>query len=370
MMMKAKVYFLPLSGRKSLLFGIGKLLNKLSIDTIVKRDELCAIKVHFGEKGNTSFVRPIFIAPIVEKISKIGGKPFLTDTNTLYVGTRTDAATHIKTAITNGFSYEVVGAPVIIADGLRGNSGVDVKLDGEVVKIAKIANGIYYSDSMVVVTHFKGHELTGFGGALKNLGMGCATREGKLFQHSTVSPKVNEDKCTGCKTCVKWCSHGAIEVDKVARIDESKCVGCGECILTCPNRAIEIRWNEDLIIFQKKMVEYAKASILNKREKVCFLNFILSVSPACDCYGFNDAPIVPDIGVLGSRDPVALDMACFDLVKKSPLNPGSFIFKGEYKVGEDKFKLIYPQIDSMVQIRHAEKIGLGTSHYELITLRI
>ena len=363
----AEVYFTDLRVKRQSIFEkFRRLLKKAGMNRCFKEKDLVAIKIHFGEKGNTAYIRPQFARVVVDMVKKGGGKPFLTDTNTLYVGTRSDAVSHIRTAIENGFAFSVVDAPIVIADGLRGDSSFPVEIGLEYVKTAKIAHDIHFSDAMIVLTHFKAHELSGFGGAIKNLGMGCASREGKLFQHSNVSPKVNREKCVGCGSCKKWCSQEAIEVkDGKAEIDEKKCVGCGECIITCPKGAIEIQWNEEVPVFQKKMAEYAYAAVKNKRDKVFFVNFIMDVSPACDCYSFSDYPIVPDIGILASTDPVAIDQASYDLVKNSEGFRNSALKKA-FSPGEDKFRDIYPEVDPEIQLEHAEKIGLGERSYKLI----
>ncbi len=369
--MASKVYFIDLRAKKreSILKKFQRLVTKAGIGDIVDEKDFVAIKLHFGEKGNTAFIRPIFVRVVVDVVEKLGGKPFLTDTNTLYVGTRSDAVSHIRTAIENGFAFPVVNAPIIIADGLRGDSSYPVEVNGEHVKVAEIAHDIYFSDSLIAFTHFKAHELSGFGGAIKNIGMGCASRAGKLFQHSNVSPRINSKKCTGCGSCRKWCSQNAIVIeDKKARIDEEKCIGCGECIISCPRGAIEIRWNEEVPIFQKKMTEYALAAIKNKNGKVFCINFITNVSPACDCYSFSDYPIVPDIGILASKDPVAIDQASYDLVKNAYGFRNSALKKA-FDPGSDKFRDIYPEVDPEIQLEHGEKIGLGNRSYELVEVK-
>jgi uncharacterized Fe-S center protein len=314
---------------------------------------------------------------VVDRVKQYRGKPFLTDTNTLYVGTRSEAVSHLTTAFENGFSESVVNAPILIADGLRGNSAVKVQIDKPIFKTVSIAREIYVADGLIAVTHFKGHELTGFGGALKNVGMGCASRQGKLNQHSNISPQVNGRICTGCETCLSWCAQEAISMrppssgvetkHSIAFIDPNKCVGCGECILGCPSGAIQIQWNESIPVFQKKMVEHVYGAIQKKKEKTVYLNFLTQISPACDCYGYSDAPIVNDIGILSSEDPVAIDQASVDLVNGQEGNRFSKL-PGAWKPGEDKFRAIYPQVDWNIQLAYGEEIGLGTRKYELIRI--
>ncbi len=349
------VYFITLDSRPD-----RNLLRKLEISLeiacegeVVSKGDLVAVKIHFGEKGNLAFVRHQFIGTIVEIVKRRGGKPFLTDTNTLYVGSRSCAPDHILTALYNGFGVTQVGAPIIIADGLRGESKVRVPINGELVKEAVIGAEIYNADSMIAVSHFKGHELSGFGGAIKNLGMGCAAREGKLFQHSTVSPTVDPEGCITCGKCVAVCPAGAISIiGDSALINSELCIGCADCIVICPEGTIKVNWNEASESVMKKMAEYALGAITGKDGKIMFVNFITQVSPHCDCYGFNDVPISPDIGICISSDPVAIDQASVDLILES-------------MGGEDPFRKAHPQINWETQLEHAEKIGLGSRKYEL-----
>jgi uncharacterized Fe-S center protein len=250
-----------------------------------------------------------------------------------------------------------------------------VKIDKPLFKTVSIARDIHMADVLIAVTHFKGHELAGFGGTLKNLGMGCASREGKLSQHSNISPQVKEKACNGCKRCLATCAHDAFLMKSLERggekkktvavIDPKKCVGCGECILTCPTGAVQIQWNETIPLFQKKMVEYAYGAVHNKRGKALYLSFLTQISPACDCYGYSDAPIVNDVGILASEDPVAIDQASVDLVNQQPGNPASKLSKN-WEMGGDKFRALYPEVDWSIQLSYGEEIGLGTRTYELI----
>lgn len=366
----SKVYFSDLrtSPKENLPSKLARLMASAGLDEIVASRGLIAIKVHFGEKGNTAFIRPVFIRRIVDQVKELGASPFLTDTNTLYGGTRGNSVAHLKTAIENGFAYSVVNAPIIIADGLRGGSFSGVRIDRGAVKTAYLGRGIVESDSIISVAHFKGHELAGFGGTIKNLAMGCASRKGKLEQHSGLSPKVKRKKCVGCGDCMRYCAQGAISVmQEKAFIDPGKCVGCGECILICPNSAINIQWSGDIEVFQKKMVAYALAVLKGKKGKAFFLNFLINISPACDCYGHSDASIVQDIGITASKDPVAIDQASVDLVNRQVGLEGTRLDTHK-KEGEDKFKGIYPKTDWSVQLDYGEELGLGSREYELVTV--
>jgi uncharacterized protein len=366
----SKVYFTDLraSFKTNLLSKVTSLLEHIDLKGVVSQRGLTAIKLHFGEKGNLAFIRPNFIRRIVDYTRECGASPFLTDTNTLYSGTRGNSVSHLNTAIENGFAYAVINAPVIIADGLRGGSYEAVKIYKAIIKDAFIAKEIYNSDSIISVAHFKGHEMSGFGGTIKNLGMGCAARKGKLQQHSDLLPKIKGKKCVGCGDCAGHCAQSAISIiNKKAVIDPQICVGCGECIIICPNEAIDVQWGMDTALFQKKMVEYAYAALKGKEKRSAFLNFLIQISPACDCTPFNDAPIVRDLGIMASRDPVAIDQASVDMVNRQAGLDGSCL-KSHKEIGEDKFRGVYPGIDWNVQLEHAEEIGLGSRKYELVTI--
>jgi uncharacterized protein len=370
--LSSKVYITDLTAdwKKSVARKTSDLFELLAPDTLFSPKDLIAVKLHFGEEGNTAHIRPQFVKRIVTRLAELGAKPFLTDTNTLYVGSRTEACSHIITAFDNGFTREITTAPVIIADGLRGNNSVLVNIRGRHVREAHVAADIQYADGLVVLSHFKGHELTGFGGALKNVGMGCASREGKLEQHSNISPKVTTRKCIGCGECVDWCRGGAIELlDEggalKARIDPERCVGCAECILACGQGAIRVRFNESIPVFMEKMTEYAMAVISGKKNKIAYMTFVTDVSPLCDCTPFSDRAIVPDMGILASLDPVAIDQAAADLVNSAPGNPVSCLTSA-LAPGEDKLRALQPNVDWTHQLRYAEELGLGSRQYELV----
>ncbi len=364
------VYFADMrAGHKENLFDkISKLLTLAGLDKAVAGDDLTAVKIHFGEKGNSAFIRPIFARRVVEEIKKRGARPFLTDSSTLYPGERKEAISALTCAIENGFGYACVNAPLIISDGLRGVTETEVAVAGELLKKVYIGTEIVEADSLVAMTHFKCHELTGFGGAIKNLGMGCASRKGKLVQHSTVAPKVAEKHCTCCGLCPRSCAHDAIVITGgTAVIDPQKCAGCSRCITVCPVKAINIQWNEAADLVMKKMAEYALGAVNGKSERTIYINFITQVSPACDCYGHADAPIVNDIGICASTDPVAIDQACADLVNGARGNEGSALQSG-HEPGGDKFRGCWPEIPWEVQLEHGEKIGLGSRKYELVRI--
>ena len=369
--MTADVYFMDLGAtpRETFHQKFHRLMEKAGIQKIVSPKDLTAVKVHFGEAGNTAYIRPIHIRQVVKTLREAGASPFLTDANTLYVGTRSDAISHIKTAVDNGFAYSSMdGAPVVIADGLLGKSEVAVPVDlrhsAEVYIGAEIVN----ATSLVSVAHFKGHELSGFGGTLKNLGMGCASRRGKLAQHSNVSPKIKRKHCIGCGECVAHCPSGALYLkEKKAYINPETCIGCAECIVRCPTCSININWNQTVPVFLEKMMEYAAGVLANKKDKTLFINFITDVSPKCDCLSYNETPICSDIGVVISRDPVAIDQASADLVNQATALPQPSL-TCNHGPGEDKFKGLYPGVDWEHQLDYAQQLGIGEREYNLIKM--
>lgn len=368
--MRSKVWFTDLrtTAKANLYDKLGRLMDEAGLAACLSERELVAIKLHFGELGNTAYIRPVFLRKIVEKVKENGAKPFLTDANTLYAGSRGDSVDHLNTAIQNGFDYAVVGAPLIIADGLRGKSEISVPVNGEAIDFAHIGAEVVRADALISVAHFKGHELSGFGGAIKNIGMGAASRKGKMAQHSGVCPKVDPETCIGCGECESHCAPGAIAVQgETARIDGEKCIGCGECIIICPSGAVQIQWDTSIPVFLKRMVEYTQGVLANKAGKCFCINFITDVSPACDCLAHNDAPIVQDIGIVASFDPIAIDQASVDRVNQAAALPHSCL-KENQAPGQDKFKGLYPKVDWPVQLEYGEAVGLGSRRYELIKL--
>jgi uncharacterized Fe-S center protein len=349
---------------------LGRLMEKVIPAKTEMDRRLTAVKIHFGETGNNAYVRPVYASWVVDFLKKRGGRPFLTDSCTLYVGSRGDAVSHQEAALRNGFDPAVVGAPVIISGGLMGTRGISVPVYGKHFEEVEIVPEILDADVIVGITHFKGHEMSGFGGTLKNFGMGAATRKGKLAMHSRVSPQVKEAVCTGCGQCLRWCDFEAISMeDGKARIDGDTCSGCGACLAVCPEGAINLAWNEQTADMQGKMVEYACGALkAHLPERACFLNFITQVSPLCDCYPFADSPIVPDLGILASRDPVALDQASVDLVNAAAGLRDSSLPEEALPPGEDKFRALHPKVDWEIQLDHAVSMGLGTRQYELNVL--
>ncbi len=363
-----RVYFTDLRTRSgiNLYQKIALLFDRAGFGENIQEKDLTGVKLHFGERGGSAFLRPIFIRPIVEKVRQSGGKPFLVDTNTLYTGARNNSSDHLLLAAEHGFNPMVTGAPLLIGDGLRGQSFQEVEIDGNHIKKAHIASDIAHCDSLIGVAHFKLHLGVGFGGAIKNIGMGCASIAGKLAQHSNVRPWIKDKLCTGCRRCLDYCLPGAIEIkEEKAFIIEEKCTGCGECILICPLRAVRVKWDAVSRDLQERMVEYLWAVTRGKEGRMGYFNFLLNITPDCDCFDRSDAPLVPDIGILASQDPVAIDQASVDLLNGSQGLENSALNEN-LGPGEDKIKDIYPEIDYGVQLAYGEKLGLGKREYELV----
>ena len=368
-MSASKVYFTDLrtSFNENLPQKLERLIKTAGIGQIDFSNKFTAIKIHFGEPGNLAFLRPNYAAVVVKVVKELGGKPFLTDCNTLYVGGRKNALDHMDAAYTNGFSPFSTGCHVIIADGLKGTDEVLVPVEGGTyVKEAKIGRAVMDADVFITLSHFKGHECTGFGGALKNIGMGCGSRAGKMEMHSAGKPYVNQDACIGCGRCVKICAHdGPHIVDHKASIDHDKCVGCGRCIGVCPMDAVCPAQDESNDILNCKIAEYSKAVVSGRPQ--FHINLVIDVSPYCDCHAENDVPIVPDVGMFASFDPVALDQACADAVNRQPVMPGSHLDEVAHD-HHDHFTPSSPATNWKSCLEHAEKIGLGSREYELIKI--
>ena len=367
--MESKVYFADLRARsadENKGTKIQRLFDNVCED-IFSEDDVVAVKVHFGERGNDSFVSPVLLRYIVDKVKENAGKVFLTDTNTLYYGSRHDSVDHLITAILNGFDYAVVGAPLIIADGLHGGNERPVEVNQKHFDVVKIAGDIYEASGMVVVSHFKGHGISGFGGALKNLAMGCSTISGKLEQHECAKPIIRGD-CDLCGVCVEECPVEALTLaEDGVKINYDKCIACMNCMDICPNEVYDLNWEEDVPIFIERMMEYSLGAIKGKEDKVAYFNFLTNITPDCDCVPWSDYPIVPDIGILASRDPVAIDAASYDLVNEQMGFKDSILEKN-FEKGADKFRGVWSEVDSRYQLVYAEEIGLGSREYHLIKI--
>lgn len=369
--MASKVYFADMRARspqESTISKIQKLFDEAGFVELLGAEDLTAIKIHFGEYGNDSYINPIFVRQVVEKIRAAGAKPFITDTNTLYSGSRYNAVDHLTTAIEHGFDYSVVRAPLIISDGLKSQNITEVEIGLKHFKSAKIGSDIVAADSMIVLSHFKAHIVAGFGGAVKNLAMGCAPAAGKKDQHFRTSPQVVKEKCIGCGKCVEVCPVGAASLmGEVSRIDREICISCMQCMEVCPSEAIDIDWEHDIPEFLECIAEYAYGAVKRKEDRVGYVNFLIKITPDCDCVPWSDASIVPDIGILASKDPVALDQASYDLVNRQKGLAHSSLHANHEK-GADKFRGVWPKVDGAHLLKYAEKIGLGSRDYELVEI--
>lgn len=370
--MVSRVYFAGSrahSHRDSLVKKVDLLFDRVGAGKLISAGDLVAIKLHFGERGGTAFLNPVLVRRVVENVREAGGKPFLCDSNTLYSGGRSNAVDHLETALQHGFSYATVGAPVIIMDGLRGRSYHDVKIQGKHFESVQVGAAVVEADALVVLSHVKGHMMTGFGGAIKNLGMGCGSRAGKQKMHSSVKPEIKGEKCRRCGSCVKWCASGAITLEKDggAGINPEKCTGCGECIISCRHGAVKVQWETAVHEMNERMVEYACGALQGKKDAAVFFNFLLDVVPDCDCSPWSDLPVVPDTGILATTDPVAADQASVDLVNAQAGIAGTAL-PGALEPGGDKFCALHPKTDYRVQLAYAEEMGLGSRRYELVKL--
>ena len=376
-MEKAKVYFTDFRtpyGGDTMPGKLKKLIRKAGIDQLNLEGQFVAIKIHFGELGNVSYLRPNYARAVVDVVKELGGKPFLTDCNTLYPGSRKNALEHLYCAWENGFTPLTVGCPILIGDGLKGTDDIEVPVrGGEYVKNAKIGRAVMDADVIISMTHFKGHEATGFGGALKNLGMGCGSRAGKKEQHNNGKAYVQQEICRGCRRCMRECANNGLVFDPETRkmhVDKEHCVGCGRCVGACNFDAIDFEDPNSNQMLNYRIAEYAKAVVDGRPQ--FHISLVMDISPNCDCHEENDAPILPDVGMFASFDPVALDQACVDACMKCEPLPNSQL--GEHMRDphfvdhHDHFTNSTPESEWQSCLSHAEKIGLGTRDYELIRL--
>lgn len=377
-MEKSKVYFTDFRvavGSSGLTGKLKKLMQKAGVDQIDMDGKFVAIKMHFGELGNLSFLRPNYARAVADLVKEMGGHPFLTDCNTMYPGSRKNALEHLECAWENGFTPLTVGCPILIGDGLKGTDDIAVPVQGgEYVKEAHIGRAIMDADVFISLTHFKGHEMTGFGGTIKNIGMGCGSRAGKKDQHSSGKPTISAPLCRGCKRCMRECANNGLEFDpetKKMHIVTENCVGCGRCLGACNFDAIHFAQNNAPKDLNCRMAEYAKA-VVDGRPSF-HVSLIVDVSPNCDCHAENDAPILPNIGMLASFDPIALDQACVDLCQKAEPMPNSQLSdnmkKSNFHDFRDHFANSKPESEWRSCLEHGEKIGLGSRQYELIVMK-
>ncbi len=373
----SKVYFTDFHTQAygdSLPTKLKKLIKKAGIQDLDLEGKFVAIKLHFGELGNISYLRPNYARAVVDVVKELGGKPFLTDCNTMYPGSRKNALEHLECAWQNGFTPLTVGCPILIGDGLKGTDDVEIPVEGgEYVEKAKIGRAIMDADVFISLTHFKGHEMTGFGGAIKNIGMGCGSRAGKKEQHASGKPKINSDACRGCTRCQKECANSGLVFDAQTRkmhVDEAHCVGCGRCLGACNFDAIYFTNDNAQAALNCRMAEYTKAVVSGRPQ--FHISLIVDVSPNCDCHAENDVPILPNIGMFVSTDPLALDQACVDACMAAEPMPGSQLARHladpSFHDHHDHFTNSTPESEWRSCLAHAEKIGLGSRSYDLIEM--
>ncbi len=357
--MSSDVYFIKASvseGESVISQKAQKLFKAGDFSRCFKENDFTAIKVHIGEDGNNTYLTAPSIKGLITELLTLNVRPFLTDTCTLYIRHRNNALNHTVLASRHGFCSDSLGVPFIVSDGLVGTSEVVVEVNGRHNKEVFIASEIEKCHSILSLAHVTGHLATGLGATLKTLGMGCASKRGKLKQHAALTLVIG-DNCKLCGECLKHCPADAITLKKIkAHIDQDKCIGCAECMAFCRFGAVECNWGEENEVIQQSMAEHAFGVLKNKKDKAVFFNFILSVTEDCDCFNIPDMrKIVDDVGIVASTDPVAADKAAWDLIEK----------KGGKKIQ----KLIKnSELDPGIQIRHAENMGLGSSKYKLIEI--
>lgn len=376
-MEKAKVYYTDFRAKigEGLPTKLKRLIKAAGIGDIDMDGKIVAVKMHFGELGNLSFLRPNYARAVVDVVKEFGGVPFLTDCNTLYPGSRKNAIEHLYCAWENGFTPMTVGCPIIIGDGLKGTDDIEVPVEGgEYIDKAKIGRAVMDADIFISLSHFKGHETTGFGGAIKNIGMGCGSRAGKKAQHMNGQPEIDHELCRGCRACLRECANDGLSFDESTRkmsINTQNCVGCGRCIGACNFDAIAFANYAATKDLNCRMAEYTKAVIQNRPN--FHVSLIVDVSPNCDCHAENDAPILPNIGMFASFDPLALDQACVDACLKATPLPNSQLAeameKEDFCDHHDHFENTTPNSEYKTCLAHAEKIGLGTRDYEIVVVK-
>jgi uncharacterized Fe-S center protein len=354
----SKVYLIPskrMEDNATLKSKVKALWQKAGFDTVFKKNDLTALKLHVGEPGTETFVSPAIAVALVQCIKARGARPFLTDTSVLYRSRRDNAVDHARVAFEHGFGINRVGAPFIVADGLSGEDATEVQIGEKHYDKVSIAAAIMHARSILVLSHATGHLATGLGGALKNLGMGCAPKKAKLSQHCGQKPRIDPNKCRACGECALNCPSEAIEVGAAAQINVDLCIGCGECIATCLESAVKFDWSVMGGDLQERIVEHAAAVARAKKGRICFVTAAQGITKDCDCLGRKQAPLVDDIGILASVDPVAIDQVVLDLI--------------EERAGRALESMSYPDTNGSIQLEYAEALGIGERKYDLITVQ-
>ncbi len=329
----------------------GRVFDEARLDRVAEQDELCAVKTHYGEEGNQTYVEPECVRPLVQRLREAGARTALIETSTLYTGERHNALDHFELACRHGFGYEELGCPILFIDGLRGDYEREVEVGLKRFDEVAVAGDMPHVPSALVVTHLTGHILSGVAGAIKNVAMGLASRKGKLRQHISGKPSIDKDTCTACGTCAEWCPEDAITVRAVAEVDHGDCIGCGQCLTVCPVDAVDFSWSEDSSAFCEGMAEYARGILKHCADRTAYVTFAHDITEECNCEGKEMGRLAPDVGVLASHDPVAIDRAAVDLANEA--------------AGKDVFEEAWADRDYQAQFAHGEAIGLGSEEYEL-----
>ena len=368
---ESDVFFAPFAGtmRRNLPEKLMIALKRAGLPEIFGEGQRVAVKVHWGEPGNVTFTPPSLVRPVVGALRRVRARPFVTDTNTLYAGNRSDALDNLACASAHGYTNETLGAPVLVADGLTGTDWEAVPIDGQHLKQIKVAGSIHHADGLVVCSHGKGHMLFAFGGALKNVGMGCVGAAEKHVLHADVTPEVDEALCVGCGLCMQNCPTDAITLEgakphRKARVHPEPCTGCGECIVHCPEHAIPIQWNTQNDLLQEKTAEAVAGVLGAKRDHALFVNYLMDITRDCDCCSWSSLPLVANIGILVSRDPVAIDQASLDLIDRAPVLPGAGLDRHDLRNATNRFEAL-TGFDPTRLLSHAEKMGVGRRAYRL-----
>jgi uncharacterized Fe-S center protein len=389
MMTKSKVYFSDRQAQNyyNMLDKLAHVFEELGLREAIKPGQRVMIKTHFGNWGNTNYIRPAYVRKLVDLVYQVGGFPFVAESCGLgysisgIYGGRTTAVDYLENAARNGFTRATVGAPIILADGYWGVDTFDIEIEGEYVKNVPVASAVLDSDIIIVLTHAKGHGLSGIGGSIKNVGIGLVGKRGKSEMHTLGDMEIDSEKCLGpeCSECLKVCPTRCIEMKDKAVIDLDRCIRCLHCRSICARKvkaqAITVTWRP-IIEQSPRFVENALGVIKSiGAEKFYFINLAIDISDKCDCWNVGAPLLVHDIGIFGSQDILAVDQASFDAINNTAPNPNSMV--DGIEIGEDKFAMAHNHKDETtgelihvaeIQFSHAEKIGLGSRDYELITL--
>lgn len=352
---KTELLFIRMNPKSSLherVQAMDTILNRFDFSSVINERDKVAVKTHFGDVGNTTHIAPAVIKKVIEKINSSAGKPFLTETATLYPSPRSNGIDHLMLAYEHGFTPDFIGAPILMADGLLGNAEIEVDIPGELYRKVNIARDAVLTDAMIVCSHPTGHIASGLGACLKNLGMGLSTRKGKLQQHSSIKPWIDTEICQACEDCLTWCPENAISIESdYAVINSQECIGCGECLAVCNMDAVKFDWAVESADLQRRIAEYAMGAVIGKRDKMVYINVMTDMTAQCDCMSIPQKPVIDDIGILLGTDPVALDQATLDLTRSAN--------------GQDLSHISVPELDPNIQLEHGEKIGLGSRNYHI-----